>query len=143
MKSRDYRAGDSLDIHVGQMWSDVIGSPPYDFYSLNWCDSTKGHSFDPSIIPEKKFFAESNDSVNSWTHESPYTYKLGEDVSSQIVCNRVMTRGEMTPWKNLIKYRYKYQLFVDDLPNATMEKNPESGELETNYAEGLYVGKHY
>ena len=54
-----------------------------------------------------------------------------------------MTRGEMTPWKNLIKYRYKYQLFVDDLPNATMEKNPESGELETNYAEGLYVGKHY
>ena len=42
----------------------------------------------------------------------------------------------------MINERYRYQLFIDDLPNATMEKN-EDGELEANFKEGLYIGKKY
>ena len=40
----------------------------------------------------------------------------------------------------MINERYRYQLFIDDLPNATMEENDE-GEMEPNYKEGLYVGR--
>ena len=39
----------------------------------------------------------------------------------------------------MIHEKYRYQLFIDDLPNATMEKN-EDGELEANFKEGLYIG---
>ena len=42
----------------------------------------------------------------------------------------------------MIAERYRYQLFIDDLPNATFEKN-EEGNLEPSYKEGLYVGKKY
>lgn len=40
----------------------------------------------------------------------------------------------------MIVERYRYQLFIDDLPNATMQKN-EEGELEANFKEGLFVGR--
>ena len=36
----------------------------------------------------------------------------------------------------MIWNRYRYQLFIDDLPNATMENG------EANYKEGIYVGLH-
>ena len=42
----------------------------------------------------------------------------------------------------MIWNRYRYQIFLDDLPNATMEKNAESGEYEANYKEGIFVGAH-
>ena len=39
----------------------------------------------------------------------------------------------------MIKKRYRYQLFIDGLPNATLEPD-ENGELQPNFKEGLYVG---
>ena len=39
----------------------------------------------------------------------------------------------------MIKKRYRYQLFIDGLPNATLEPD-KNGELKTNFKEGLYVG---
>ena len=39
----------------------------------------------------------------------------------------------------MIKKRYRYQLFIDGLPNATLEKNGQ-GVLEPNFKEGIYVG---
>lgn len=42
----------------------------------------------------------------------------------------------------MIYERYRYQLFIDELPNATMEINEETGELEPNYKEGNLIGKH-
>lgn len=39
----------------------------------------------------------------------------------------------------MIKRRYRYQLFIDGLPNATLEKNGQ-GVLEPNFKEGIYVG---
>ena len=40
----------------------------------------------------------------------------------------------------MIRQYYRYQLFIDDLPNATMEKNSETGQLEANFKEGIYIG---
>ena len=37
----------------------------------------------------------------------------------------------------------RYQLFIDDLPNATMVKNEESDELEASFKEGIFVGTHH
>ena len=48
----------------------------------------------------------------------------------------------MLNWRHMVRYRYRYQLFVDDLPNATMEKDLDSGELVANFKEGLFVGMH-
>jgi len=39
----------------------------------------------------------------------------------------------------MIRSRYRYQIIVDGLPNATLEKN-ENGDLEPNFKEGIYVG---
>ena len=36
----------------------------------------------------------------------------------------------------MIWNRYRYQLFIDDLPNSTIENG------EPNFKEGIYVGQH-
>ena len=36
----------------------------------------------------------------------------------------------------MIRNMYRYQLFIDDLPNATMDRG------YANYKEGIYVGKY-
>ncbi len=46
LKPRSYNVGDKLDIHVGQLWSFTNSPVPYDYYSLNWCDSKAGHTYD-------------------------------------------------------------------------------------------------
>ena len=52
-----------------------------------------------------------------------------------------MTRNQVNDYIKMISSLYRYQLFIDDLPNATMEVNPDSKELEANFKEGIYVGK--
>ena len=54
LKPTSFDKGDPVDVHVGQLWSSVVGSLPYDFYSLKWCDSTEGHMYDESILKDKK-----------------------------------------------------------------------------------------
>ena len=40
----------------------------------------------------------------------------------------------------MINERYRYQLFIDNLPNATMDRN-DKNELEANFKEGLFIGE--
>lgn len=49
MKPKNYKDGDILDIFVGQLWS-AHSSVPFDFYKLDWCQSTAGHVYDPETI---------------------------------------------------------------------------------------------
>ena len=42
----------------------------------------------------------------------------------------------------MIRNRFRYQLFIDGLPNATMMKNPDTEELEADFKEGILVGTH-
>ena len=41
----------------------------------------------------------------------------------------------------MIRRKYRYQLFVDELPNATLVKNKDTGKVEADFREGIYVGK--
>ena len=44
-----YEKNDVLDIFAGQLWSDRT-TLPFDFYKLNWCNSTAGHAYDPNSL---------------------------------------------------------------------------------------------
>jgi hypothetical protein len=46
---KNYEKGKVLDIFVGQLYSDRT-SFTFDYYSLNWCMSTKGHAYDRSKV---------------------------------------------------------------------------------------------
>ena len=70
LKPTSFNEGDIIDIHVGQLWSLVLGTEPRDFYSLNWCESTEGHQYDSNALEEGAGIQ--NDDVNRRTHESPY-----------------------------------------------------------------------
>ena len=81
LKPTSFERGEPVDIHVGQLWSSVVGLIPYDFYSLKWCDSTAGHIYDQEKLKDKDKVARNgkvNDlGVNDHTHESPYQYTIG------------------------------------------------------------------
>ena len=81
LKPTSFRKGDAVDIHVGQLWSAVVGLIPYDFYSLKWCDSVAGHVYDSDKLKDKDKVERNgkvNDQdVNDRLHESPYSYTVG------------------------------------------------------------------
>ena len=47
----------------------------------------------------------------------------------------------MTKFETLISEGYHYNLYLDGLPAAVKIRDPETGELETNYQDGIPVGK--
>lgn len=138
LKPTSFNKGDLVDIHVGQLWSLVRGTTPFDFYSLNWCDSSKGHTYDETLLQEGITY---EDTVNDYVHESPYSYKVGQKMdSAEVVCRKKLKKSEVNQFKDMIWKRFRYQLFVDDLPNATMETNEETGKFEANYKQGNLLG---
>ena len=64
MKPTSFEDGDVLDIHVGQLWSLVRGTLPYDWYSLRWCESTAGHTYSNKYLATSEAYADNNESVN-------------------------------------------------------------------------------
>ena len=40
------------------------------------------------------------------------------------------------------QHGYRYKLYLDDLPSATMDKNLETGELVPDYMDGIPVGEY-
>ena len=40
----------------------------------------------------------------------------------------------------MIQNDYRYRLYLDDLPSATMERNDETGEFEPDYDDGVPIG---
>ena len=76
LKPTSFDQGDVIDVHVGQLWSLIVGTLPYDYYSLKWCDSTAGHMYDDTKLKDKsttKRNGKVNDiGVNDKIHESPY-----------------------------------------------------------------------
>lgn len=79
MKPRSFKDGDELNVHVGRLWSAVAAPMPYDFYSLNWCDSTAGHTWDGGHKRQNKMTYDHDDShANENLHESPFSFKIGQ-----------------------------------------------------------------
>ena len=47
----------------------------------------------------------------------------------------------MANFKNAIVANYHYRLFIDGLPSATIVRDPETGDVHTDYMSGIPVGK--
>jgi len=90
LKPKSYKEGDKLDIHVGRLWSAVAAPLPYDFYSLNWCESTAGHKYDGGYNRMFKMEYGHNDDANLNLHESPYTYEIGHGRGHVAVCKKML-----------------------------------------------------
>ena len=126
VKPTSFKEGDNVDIHVGQLFSLVIGGAlPYDFYSVRWCDSVKGHQYDSTILAQNKTVSE--DEINERVHESPYSYKVGKSTGVEVLCNRILTKEELDTFAKMILDLYRYQLFIDGLPSAAMTKDETTG----------------
>ena len=95
LKPTSFDKGDNIDVHVGQLWSLVVGTLPYDFYTLNWCDSVAGHIYNESKFKEKQK-RERNGKINDYgvndkIHESPYEYTVGENKDAIVACRRLLS----------------------------------------------------
>ena len=90
VKPRSFDKGNKLDIHVSRLWSAVAAPMPYDFYTLNWCDSTAGHSWDGGYNRKFKNHYSHNDLATENLHESPYTFEIGKADGSQVVCKKLL-----------------------------------------------------
>lgn len=66
---------------------------------------------------------------------------MGEHKVNTTACERILTDSQIENFKEVIKYRYHYRLFVDDLPSATLLRDPENGVVHTDYFSGIPVGK--
>ena len=42
----------------------------------------------------------------------------------------------------MIRDRYRYQLFLDKLPNSTLLRDKETNELSVEYKDGIFIGEH-
>ena len=140
LKPQSFKKGDKIDVHVGRLWSAVLAPMPYDFYSLNWCDSTAGHKWDSgyNIKFENSY---QHDERNENLHESPFMYTVGQKDGSRIICKKNFNHTDQSHFIDMIRDRYRYQLFLDGLPNALITKNEKSKNLEVNFREGILVGE--
>lgn len=142
IKPPAYKDNDELSVKVGQLWSLVAAIQPYDFYSLNWCQSKAGHVFDELKFKNKDHYDSDNHDINNKVHDSPYTWTVGEQDGSKVVCNRLLKEAEQRQFVEMIRSRYRYQLFIDGLPNSTLLRDPQTDEHIENFKEGIFVGNH-
>ena len=142
LKPRSYKDGDKIDVHVSRLWSAVYAPMPYDFYSLNWCQSTAGHEYDGGYNRMFKNHYSHNDEANSNLHESPYVYRVGFQDTYQVVCKKIFNITDQNHFIDMIRERYRYQLFIDGLPNALLMPKESGDGTEVNFREGILVGTH-
>ena len=51
-----------------------------------------------------------------------------------------MTHGEVEVFKYFIAHKYTYRLYIDDLPSATIHRDPEDKSVAVDYLEGIPIG---
>ena len=51
-----------------------------------------------------------------------------------------MNQTQIEEFKYMIENEYRYRLYIDDLPSATMEREEETGEFYPDYDDGIPVG---
>ena len=131
---KHYSKGTTLPIKVGQLFSKRT-STPFDYYKLEWCPSLAGHEYDPKSVGVTM-----RDTLIS---ESPYEYIFGLEKQFNSTCGaRNMSNTQVQQFSFFAQHGYRYKLYLDDLPSATMDKNPETGELVPDYMDGIPVGEY-
>ena len=99
LKPRDYKEGDKIDIHVGNLWSPTEMDVPFDYYSLNWCPSKRGHSYDKDHIDDRRkevnHARENEGDIPKFVHnrhEGAITYEVGQQLEGTIICRRILSK---------------------------------------------------
>lgn len=75
------------------------------------------------------------------THESPYQYIFGVD-RNIIACMKSLSHGEREQFSFFIQHDYRYTLYLDDLPSATILRDNNNKELPVDYLEGIPIGRY-
>ena len=107
-------------------------SLPFDWYSLNWCNNTKGNGFDKT---QKALSLTGTKLV-----ESPYGYKFNMDKNWN-ACHKILTHSEVQQFSFFMQHNYTYTLYLDGLPSAVILRDANDRELPTNYFKGIPVGE--
>ena len=65
---------------------------------------------------------------------------FGIDKHPSIPCTKKYDFSETLKFQNFISKDFRYNLYLDGLPAAVLLRNPQTGELETSYEDGIPVG---
>lgn len=65
---------------------------------------------------------------------------MGTDKHPAIPCEKNYKTEEAAQFKNFIHEDYRYNLYLDGLPAAVRVRDPQTGELETHYQDGIPIG---
>ena len=76
--------------------------------------------------------------TGSPTHETSYQYKFGVE-RNLIACMKTLTHGEKEQFSFFIQHNYRYTLFLDDLPSATLIRDKSKTSID--YFEGIPIGR--
>ena len=53
-----------------------------------------------------------------------------------------MNNTQVQQFSFFSQHAYRYKLYLDDLPSATMTKDPNTGELVPDFMDGIPVGEY-
>ena len=107
-----------IDIMVGPLFSEKQ-SFLFDYYSLDWCASQWGPSFDPALRGVTL--------TGSPQKHSPFDHKFGYDRNIQM-CKKTYTNQEVQAFSAKIQLGYHYRLYLDDLPSASILRDKQNKE---------------
>ena len=75
--------------------------------------------------------------------DSPYEYIFGTEKQFNTTCGeRIMNQTQVQQFSFMSQHGYRYKLYLDDLPSATMVRDPESGDLIPDFRDGIPVGEY-
>lgn len=120
-----------MDIFVGQLYSDRT-SFTFDYYSLNWCQNTKGLGYNPDMYGKTQ--------TGAPMHETMFEYQFNLAKAYEHVCYKDLTASHVNQFKFFIDHDYRYTLYLDDLPSAVGLRDKYNAELPLNYLDGIPVG---
>lgn len=73
-------------------------------------------------------------------NESPYAYSM-KSQNPKIACHKSLTLNETQSFINLARHGYRYRLYLDDLPSATVVKSGQNtNNMVDDYSVGIPIG---
>ena len=91
--------------------------------------------------------------MNETTYEGSYSmydrnlqmsflrYRIGGERYNEQPCQRRLTQYQYEMFMHAINTNMHYKLYLDGLPAAVINRNPVTGDVSTDYKEGVPVGR--
>jgi hypothetical protein len=103
----------------------------FDYFSLNWCNNTKGVGYNPELRGQSL--------RGTPLVETSYFYNFLHD-RNQVACWKTLTQSEIQSFSFYIQHNYTYSLYLDDLPSAVILRDINNREQAPNYQAGIPIG---